>query len=113
MEKIVERTLLYDFYGELLTEHQKQIYEDIVFNDLSFSEVAEERGISRQGAHDLMKRCTHILEEYERKLGLVEKFLKTQEKVKEIHRLTTQFRQTEDRELVFRIEALSAEISRL
>ena len=49
MEKIVEQTLLYDFYGELLTEHQKQIYEDVVLNDLSFSEVAEERGISRQG----------------------------------------------------------------
>ena len=63
MEKIVERTLLYDFYGELLTEHQKQIYEDVVFNDLSFSEVAKERGISRQGVHDLMKRCTHILQE--------------------------------------------------
>lgn len=113
MEKIVERALLYDFYGELLTEHQKQIYEDVVFNDLSFSEVAEERGISRQGVYDLMKRCTHILQEYERKLGLVEKFLKTQEKVKEIHRLTMEYRQTEDRELIFRIEELSAEISRL
>ena len=55
MKKIVERALLYDFYGELLTEHQKQIYEDVVFNDLSFSEVAKERGISRQGVHDLMK----------------------------------------------------------
>ena len=49
MEKIVEQTLLYDFYGELLTEHQKQIYEDVVLNDLSFSEVAEERGISQAG----------------------------------------------------------------
>lgn len=113
MEKIVEQGILYDFYGELLTEHQKQIYEDVVFNDLSFSEVAKERGISRQGVHDLMKRCTHILQEYERKLGLVEKFLKTQEKVREIHRLTKEFRQTEDRELVFQIEELSAQISRL
>ncbi len=113
MEKIVERALLYDFYGEIPTEHQKQIYEDVVFNDLSFSEAAEERGISRQGVHDLMKRCTRILQEYERKLGLVEKFLKTQEKVGEIHRLTKEFRQTEDRELVFRIEEISAEISRL
>ncbi|MCI8506811.1 MAG: DNA-binding protein [Lachnospiraceae bacterium] len=113
MEKIVEQTLLYDFYGELLTEHQKQIYEDVVFNDLSFSEVAGERGISRQGVHDLMKRCACTLQEYERKLGLVEKFRKTQEKVKEIHRLTKEFRLTEDKELVFRIEELSAEISRL
>ncbi len=113
MEKIVERALLYDFYGELLTEHQKQIYEDVVFNDLSFSEVAEEWGISRQGVYDLMKRCARILQEYEEKLGLVEKFLKTQEKVKEIRRLAQEFWKTEDRELVFRIEEISAEISRL
>lgn len=42
MEKIVQQTLLYDFYGELLNEHQKQIYEDAVFNDLSLSEIARE-----------------------------------------------------------------------
>ena len=46
MDKILEQTLLYDFYGELLTDHQKQIYEDVVLNDYSFSEVAEEKGIS-------------------------------------------------------------------
>ncbi|MCI9384462.1 MAG: DNA-binding protein, partial [Lachnospiraceae bacterium] len=39
MEKILEQTLLYDFYGELLTEHQKQIYEDVVLNDYTLSEV--------------------------------------------------------------------------
>lgn len=48
MEKIVEQGLLYDFYGELLTEHQKAIYEDVVFNDLSLSEIAKEKGISRR-----------------------------------------------------------------
>ena len=41
MDKILEQTLLYDFYGELLTDHQKQIYEDVVLNDYSFSEAAE------------------------------------------------------------------------
>ena len=57
MEKIVRQGQLYDFYGELLTEHQKKIYEDVVFNDLSLSEIAAEQGISRQGVHDLVKRC--------------------------------------------------------
>ena len=57
MEKIVEQGLLYDFYGELLTEHQRRIYEDMVFNDLSPSEIAKEQGISRQSVHDLKKRC--------------------------------------------------------
>ena len=75
MEKILEQTLLYDFYGELLTDHQKQIYEDVVFHDYSFSEVASEQGISRQGVHDLIKRCNKILQEYESKLHLVERFL--------------------------------------
>ena len=71
MEKIVEQGLLYDFYGELLTEHQRRIYEDMVLNDLSPSEIAKEQGISRQSVHDLKKRCDRILEEYESKLQLV------------------------------------------
>ena len=69
MEKILEQTLLYDFYGELLTKHQKEIYEDVVLNDYSFSEVAQERGVSRQGVHDLIRRCNKILEDYEKKPG--------------------------------------------
>ena len=71
MEKILEQTLLYDFYGELLTEHQKEVYEDVVLNDCTLSEVAQERGISRQGVHDLIRRCNKILKEYESKLHLV------------------------------------------
>ena len=55
MEKFVEQTLLYDFYGELLTERQQQIYESVVLEDYSLSEVAEELGISRQGVHDMIK----------------------------------------------------------
>ena len=74
MEKIVEQGILYDFYGELLTEHQRSIYEDAVYNDLSLSEIAEDNGISRQGVHDLIKRCDKILAGYEQKLHLVEKF---------------------------------------
>ena len=84
MEKILEQTLLYDFYlydfyGELLTDHQKQVYEDVVLNDYSLSEVAEEQGISRQGVHDLVKRCNRILQDYESKLHLVEKFVAIKE----------------------------------
>ena len=84
MEKFVEQTLLYDFYGELLTERQQQVYESVVLEDFSLSEVAEELGISRQGVHDMIRRCNHTLEEYEKKLHLVEKFLSIKEKVHEI-----------------------------
>ena len=84
MEKFVEQTLLYDFYGELLTEHQRSVYEDAVLNDYSCTEIAQERGISRQGVHDLILRCDRILRGYEEKLHLVERFLKIRGKVEEI-----------------------------
>lgn len=90
MEKIVEQGLLYDYYGELLTEHQKKIYEDAVYQDLSLSEIAEEAGISRQGVHDLIKRCDKILQEYEEKLHLVAKASATKAKAEEICRLSAE-----------------------
>lgn len=87
MEKIVEQGLLYDYYGELLTEHQKKIYEDAVYQDLSLSEIAEDAGISRQGVHDLIKRCDKILQEYEDKLHLLEKSITNRRKAEELHDL--------------------------
>jgi predicted DNA-binding protein YlxM (UPF0122 family) len=74
MEKIVEQGLLYDFYGELLTDHQKQIYEAAVYNDMSLTEIADEHGISKQGVHDLIKRCTKTLQGYEDKLHMIRRF---------------------------------------
>ena len=88
VEEIVEQSLLYDFYGELLTPHQQNIYEDAVYNDMSLSEIAQEQGISRQGVHDILKRCDKILAEYESKLHLVEKFAKIKQMVQEINTLT-------------------------
>ena len=64
MEEKVEQAYLYDFYGELLNEHQRRIYEDFVFNDLSLGEIASCEGISRQGVHDLIKRCNKMLESF-------------------------------------------------
>ena len=87
MEKFVEQTLLYDFYGELLTKRQQQIYESVVLEDYSLSEVAEELNISRQGVHDMIKRCNHTLEEYESRLHLVEKFLCIRKQVQKIKEL--------------------------
>lgn len=74
MEKIIEHGILYDFYGPLLTKHQQEVYEASVFENMSLSEIADEYGISRQGVHDLVKRCDKILEDYEAKLGLVKRF---------------------------------------
>ncbi len=88
MEKIVEQGLLYDFYGELLTEHQRRIYEDAVFNDLSLSEIAQNAGISRQGVHDLIKRCDKTLEEYENRLHLMARFEKIRQKLERIKEIS-------------------------
>ena len=80
MEKFVENTLLYDFYGELLTDHQRRIYESVVFEDLSLAEAAEQEKISRQGVHDIIKRCNAALNEYEKKLRFMERFMLLREK---------------------------------
>ncbi len=88
MEKIFEQGLLYDFYGELLTEHQRRIYEEAVYNDMSLSEIAEEEGISRQGVHDLIKRCDKILSGYEEKLHLAARFAEAKKTVGEVLKLT-------------------------
>lgn len=81
MERIVEQGLLYDFYGALLNEHQRSVYEAFVYDNLSISEIAADRGISRQGVHDLIKRCDKILSDYESRLHLIEKFVKIKDAV--------------------------------
>ena len=90
MEEFLQQTLLYDFYGELLTEHQRKVYEEVVLNDLSYSEAAEMFGVSRQGVHELVKRCNKILSEYESKLHLVDRFVQIRETVKQIQKMASQ-----------------------
>ena len=84
MEKFVRQTMLYDFYGELLTKHQQEIFEAVVFDDIGYSEAAQQEGISRQGVHDLIRRCTLQLESYEEKLHLMERFLSIRTCVEQI-----------------------------
>lgn len=112
MNEILEQALLYDFYGELLTSHQKEIYEQFVLEDLSLSEIAEDAGISRQGVHDLIKRCNKTLEGYEAKLHLVEKFLSIKEKVHHMNELLEKedVRNSGEDQLIQEIRKISGEI---
>ena len=112
MEKIFQQVLLYDFYGELLTKHQQSIYEDAVYNDMSLSEIASDYGISRQGVHDLLKRCDKILLDYEEKLHLIKKFQEAKEKVNRILTLTNCNHESEEemRKMLIEIRQLSAEL---
>ena len=108
MKDILEQALLYDFYGELLTNHQKEVYEQFVLEDLSLSEIAESAGISRQGVHDLVKRCNKILEGYETKLHLVEKFLTIKNKVQQMNDLLE--KEDGENKLVREIRQITGEI---
>ena len=111
MNKILKKSLLYDFYGELLTDHQKNIYEQVVMEDLSLSEIAANQGISRQGVHDLVKRCEKILEDYEKKLHLVEKFLSIGKNIREIETLLNQYdEENESNVIITQVRKLSKEI---
>lgn len=109
MEEILRQALLYDFYGELLTERQRKIYEDVVYNDLSLAEIAKENGISRQGVHDLVRRCDYSLKEYEDKLHLVERFLNMKSKVSSLEKIADDTTVTRE-ELVLKVKALSRQI---
>lgn len=79
MDATVFRTLLFDFFGELLTEKQRE-YFDLHYNqDLSLSEIASLTGISRQGVWDIIRRAETILRELEEKTGLVRRSTEKQE----------------------------------
>ena len=86
MDKIYYITLLYDFYGELLTEKQKAVITQHFLNDLSLNEVAIEHNITRQAVLDMIRRTEKLLLQYEDKLQLVKKYLVRKEKVSDVCR---------------------------
>jgi predicted DNA-binding protein YlxM (UPF0122 family) len=110
LEEIVQQSILYDFYGELLSEHKRRIFEDYVLNDLSLGEIAAEQGISRQGVHDIVKRCTQELKEYEDKLSLVRKFQSIKDKIKQIKIIISDTENTGDTSKIGSITALADDI---
>ncbi len=87
MNEILRRTLLFDFYGELLTAHQQEVYQEVVFNDVSFSELAESEHVSRQSIHELVRKCDRLLEAYEEKMHLVSRFESIRENVYKIRQV--------------------------
>ena len=110
MEKIFEQAMLYDFYGELLKHNQKEVFENYVLDNLSLSEIAEERNISRQAVYDMIKRADRALNEYEDKLHLLEKFLTIKEDVNRIHIISKQLTDSRDRELATQIVSITDKI---
>ena len=100
VDDIAKASLLYDFYGALLTEKQRQVMALYHEENLSLSEIAQEHGISRQPVHDTLKKAEQALEDYENKLNLIDKLVKTEEAIAridhEIDRLAAQASATKD-----------------
>ena len=107
LDEIVELSYLYDFYGALLKENHRSIFEDYVLNDLSLGEIAKEREITRQGVYDVIRRCRIRLKEYEDKLQLIQKFQTTKEKLQLIEQIA---KEGEDPALAKKITSLAEEI---
>lgn len=84
MEEVLYFNELYDLYGELLTEKQREYFEDYYFNNLSFSEMAENYDVSRNAIFKQLHITTDKLEEYEAKLGLLKKKKIIEEIIEEI-----------------------------
>lgn len=112
LQDIVELSILYDFYGELLGEHKKEIFGAYIMDDLSLGEIAQDAGISRQGVHDIIKRCSVKLRDYEKKLGLKKRFESIKADAELIRELTEQIRNAVDEEelgkLADRIDGVTA-----
>lgn len=87
MDKTLRMTLLFDFYGELLTEKQRE-YFDLYYNDnLSLSEIAENERISRQAVRDIIVRAEAILEDTEAKTGCIARHDRLMDQIKQAEEL--------------------------
>ena len=80
----LEMTLLFDYYGDLLTERQRSCVDMRYNQDLTLSEIAEELGVSRQGVYDNLSRAEALLRNMEEKTGCVQRAMETRKAVREI-----------------------------
>ena len=94
-------TMLFDFYGELLTDRQKEFFDLYYNEDLSLSEIAENSGISRQGVRDVIVRAEKAMQEVEDKTGIIRRFMQKRDNLERIQSAaaeikTINYRQYED-----------------
>ena len=74
-------TMLFDFYGDILTDRQRELFDLYYNEDLSLAEIAENCGISRQGVRDVIVRAEAAMNELEDKTGLLKRFMRMQDSV--------------------------------
>ncbi|WP_027408162.1 putative DNA-binding protein [Anoxybacteroides tepidamans] len=105
LEKTTRMNYLYDFYQSLLTPKQRSYMALYYLDDYSLGEIAEEYEVSRQAVYDNIKRTEAMLEEYEKKLLLFQKFQERQKLIKQLKQLVSQ-KYADDQQLLQMIESL-------
>ncbi len=93
-------TMLYDFYGELLTERQQEFYDLYYNEDLSLAEIAENHGITRQGVRDIIVRAEASLQAVEDKTGLIRRFYQLEKSVEELEGILESLNQLNEERLL-------------
>lgn len=111
-------TMLFDFYGELLTERQKEFFDLYYNEDLSLAEIAENAGISRQGVRDVIVRAEAAMQEIEDKTGIIKRFEAQRPHLDAIEAAvaeikTINYRQHDDARLTELADRITAETSAL
>ena len=84
MDRIIYLNNLYDLYGSLLTDKQQKYFEEYYFNNLSYGEIAEKYGISRNACFKQLKKIEEKLSDYEKKLKILYKKNKINDIMKKI-----------------------------
>ena len=91
-EKSYEMTILFDFYGDILTEKQQELFDLYYNEDLSLAEIAEHLGITRQGVRDGIVRAEQVIQQFEAKLGLAAKYGRLSDHIRHIEEAAERIR---------------------
>lgn len=92
MAKNLEISFLLDFYGDVLTEKQRDVMEQYYNDDLSLAEIADNFGITRQGVRDAIKRGESIMLELEQKVGFAKRYKAVRQGISQLESLTKEIR---------------------
>ena len=103
-------TMLFDFYGDVLTDRQKEFYDLYYNEDLSLGEIAENYGITRQGVRDVIVRAENILTDLEDKTGLIKRFHTMRAQLEVLHRSAVRMAELSVRQDNEELEALALQI---
>ena len=106
-DESLKRTMLFDFYGELLTDKQREYYDLHYNEDLSLYEIAEQRGVSRQAVWDIIRRAEAVMLELEEKTGFIARAERRRQVIEEIRVLACDLPEgTQKREILKKLSEI-------